>query len=80
MAITVSNISAAQDPTNPTGGTLLTFTRSDTQAQVTISVPIQYLGQTSAQEIAAARAAIQAWEAEQNGLAALNAAAQGVTI
>jgi hypothetical protein len=80
MAIFVSNIVASIDPSNPSGGTVLTFTRSDTGTQASITVPIQYIGDTATQEIAQAKAAIQAWEAEQNGLAALNTAASGQVI
>ena len=80
MAITASNISVAQNPSDPQGGTLVTFTRSDTQAQVTINVSVPYTSQTTPQDIAEIRTAIQSWEAEENALAAVNSAASGQTV
>lgn len=74
--ITASNILAAQNPSDPTG-TILTFTRSDTGQQVQLPVSVLWSADTVAQDVALLKSAIQAWEAEANGLAAVNAAAAG---
>jgi hypothetical protein len=84
--IRATNLNAAVDPSN-SSNTIISFTRTDTSAQVQLSVPIAYTGQTTAQEVAAAVAAIKDWEAQANaiadeasGIAALNAAATGQTV
>ena len=78
-AITASNIAVAQDPTDPEGGLLLTFTRSDTGASVTIKTSIVTSESLAAQE-AQGKSAIQSWEAEANSIAGDNTALTGVTV
>jgi len=79
MAVSASLIIVAQNPSDP-AGTLITFTRSDTGAQVQLPVSIAWGTNTTNQDIQVIRAAIQAWLAQVNGMAAVNAAAVGVVV
>jgi len=79
MAVSASNISVAQNP-NDLNGTIVTFTRSDSPTPVTIPVSIPWASNTTNQDIQIIKAAIQAYLAQVNGIAQVNAAAVGVVV
>jgi len=80
MAIQATNISVSTNANDPGGGSVVTFTRSDTGAQVQIPVSVSWATQTVPQDVQQIKSAIQAWLAQQNGLAAVNAAAVGIVL
>ena len=78
MAIQASNISIVQNP-NDQGGTLITFTRGDTGAVVSIPVSVNWSG-TQGQIVGQIKSAMVAWEAQANAISTINAALVGVTV
>ena len=84
--VTLTIVSVAADPSNPSN-TIITGTRSDTGAQVQLSVSVTYVGQTAAQITAELKApidtylqAIDAANTETNDIAAVNTAYDGTVV